>query len=71
MLRAVQSNNKKAVLPSGEPRDAAVNFDRYQILQWQLQEKYARLYNFFQLELHTMHKAVDRWSFWVQQYDWH
>jgi len=43
MLRAVQSNNKKAVLPSGEPRDAAVNFDRYQILQWQLQEKYAIL----------------------------
>jgi len=34
-MRAVQSADKKAVLPHGEPRDAAVNFDTgtYQILQ--------------------------------------
>jgi len=25
--------NKKAVLPQGEPRDAAVNFDTYRVLQ--------------------------------------
>jgi len=27
------SNNKKAVLSRGEPRDATVNFDTYRILQ--------------------------------------
>jgi len=26
-------SNKKAMLPLGEPRDAAVNFDTYRILQ--------------------------------------
>jgi len=29
----LQSNNKKAVISPGEPCDASVNFDRYQILQ--------------------------------------
>jgi len=28
------TDNKKAVLLPGEPRDAAENFDTYRILQW-------------------------------------
>jgi len=33
-LTSYNSSNKQAMLSQGEPRDAALNFDTYRILQW-------------------------------------